>query len=229
MLALAVLHGAFALSGSRATVRPRTGLRMSGKPRRVLAELPFAQARAMARSMGMSSRDEWEEYSCPGAYRLPNDPDVVWAADWQGWDDWLAQHVESTYPCRSLWLWAAVGRTGSCPGPHARRELSSPGWASRFPSKRRERRCVLLGWPAARSTRSSWRVAPSWSGRTRRCGTAATRFDSERRPLPWAWIRGGSQRCLTSSIVRSGLAGRTGLVQELIRETMSHILPRRDG
>jgi hypothetical protein len=29
--------------------------------------------------------------------------------------------------------------------------------------------------------------------------------------------------------VRSGLAGRTGLVQELIRETMSHILPRRDG
>ena len=98
MLALAVLHGAFALSGSRATVRSRTGLRMSGKPRRVLAELPFAQARAMARSMGMSSREEWDEYSCPGAYRLPNDPDVVWAADWQGWDDWLAQHVEGAYP-----------------------------------------------------------------------------------------------------------------------------------
>ena len=98
MLALAVLHGAFALSGSRATVRSRAGLRMSGKPRRVLAELPFTQARAMARSMGMSSREEWDEYSCPGAYRLPNDPDVVWAADWQGWDDWLAQHVESTYP-----------------------------------------------------------------------------------------------------------------------------------
>ena len=49
---------------------------------------------------------------------------------------------------------------------------------------------------------------------------AATRFDCERRPLPWAWIRGGFQRCLTSSIVRIGLAGRTGLVQELIRETM---------
>ena len=221
MLALAVLHGAFALSGSRATVRSRTGLRMSGKPRRVLAELPFAQARAMARSMGMSSREEWDEYSCPGAYRLPNDPDVVWAADWQGWDDWLAQHVEGAYPwCRSLWLWASPQRCGSCPGPNARRELSSPGWASRFPSKRRERRCVLLGWPTARSTRSSWRVVPSWSGRTRRRGTAATRFDCERRPLPWAWIRGGSQRCLTSSIVRSGLAGRTGLVQELIRETM---------
>ena len=111
MLAHAVLHGAFALSGSRATVRSRTGLRMSGKPRRVLAELPFAQARAMARSMGMSSREEWDEYSCPGAYRLPNDPDVVWAADWQGWDDWLAQHVEGAYPwCRSLWLWASPQR-----------------------------------------------------------------------------------------------------------------------
>ena len=81
----------------RATARSKTGLHMSGgKPRRVLAELPFAQARAMARSMGMASREEWDEYSCPGAYRLPNDPDVVWAADWQGWDDWLAQHVEST-------------------------------------------------------------------------------------------------------------------------------------
>ena len=55
----------------------------------MLADLPFGDARAMARSMGMSSREEWEEYSCPGAYRLPNDPDVVWADDWKGWDDWL--------------------------------------------------------------------------------------------------------------------------------------------
>ena len=38
----------------------------------------------------MASREEWDEYSCPGAYRLPNDPDVVWADDWQGWDDWLS-------------------------------------------------------------------------------------------------------------------------------------------
>ena len=75
----------------RATARSKTGLHMSGgKPRQVLAELPFAQARAMARSMGMASREEWDEYSCPGAYRLPNDPDVVWADDWQGWDDWLS-------------------------------------------------------------------------------------------------------------------------------------------
>ena len=72
-------------------VRPPSRLapvRMSA-PRRVLAALPFEEARAMARSMGMSSKQEWDEYDCPGAYRLPKDADVVWAAQWQGWDDWL--------------------------------------------------------------------------------------------------------------------------------------------
>ena len=58
-------------------------------PRRVLAELPFAEARSMARAMGMSSREEWDDYDCPGAYRLPKDPDVAWSAEWQGWEDWL--------------------------------------------------------------------------------------------------------------------------------------------
>ena len=43
----------------------------------------------MARSMGMSTREEWDEYRCPGAYQLPKDPDVVWAASWRGWDDFL--------------------------------------------------------------------------------------------------------------------------------------------
>ena len=43
----------------------------------------------MARAMGLSSEAEWREYTCPGAYRLPQDPDVVWAGEWQGWDDWL--------------------------------------------------------------------------------------------------------------------------------------------
>lgn len=88
-------HHAGLANRFHAIARSRTGLHMSGKPRRVLAELPFAQARAMARSMGMASREEWDEYSCPGAYRLPNDPDVVWAADWQGWDDWLGSMLKS--------------------------------------------------------------------------------------------------------------------------------------
>ena len=42
----------------------------------------------MARAMGMSSREEWDDYDCPGAYRLPKDPDVTWSAEWQGWEDW---------------------------------------------------------------------------------------------------------------------------------------------
>lgn len=60
------------------------------RPRRVLAEtLSFSEAREMARAMGFASKDEWDEYDCPGAYRLPKDPDAVWASEWQGWDDWL--------------------------------------------------------------------------------------------------------------------------------------------
>ena len=58
-------------------------------PRKVLNDLPFIEARSMARSMGLSSVDEWLEYSCPGAYRLPKDPENVWASEWVSWDDWL--------------------------------------------------------------------------------------------------------------------------------------------
>jgi hypothetical protein len=43
----------------------------------------------MARSMGFSSQDEWVEYSCPGAYRLPKQPEAAWPDEWRGWDDWL--------------------------------------------------------------------------------------------------------------------------------------------
>lgn len=67
----------------------RTSVVMMAQPRRVLSSLPFDEARNMARSMGLSSVDEWNEYACPGAYRLPNDPDIVWADEWKGWDDWL--------------------------------------------------------------------------------------------------------------------------------------------
>ena len=43
----------------------------------------------MARAMGMSSREEYEEYDCPGAYRLPKRPEETWPDAWLGWDDWL--------------------------------------------------------------------------------------------------------------------------------------------
>lgn len=44
----------------------------------------------MARGFGFSTREEFQEYTCPGAYMLPRNPDVVYAdAGWAGWDDWL--------------------------------------------------------------------------------------------------------------------------------------------
>eukprot|EP00966_Prymnesium_polylepis_P099330 2300496-Prymnesium_polylepis.1 len=88
---LTLVPTAFAFVAARTAV-VRTSDAVDRHPmmaQRVLASLPFAEARAMARAMGMSSREEWEEYSCPGAYRLPSDPDKVWAAEFKGWDDWL--------------------------------------------------------------------------------------------------------------------------------------------
>lgn len=49
----------------------------------------FAEARMMAQSMGFSSKEEWDEYSCPGPYQLPKDADVVYADEFVDWGDWL--------------------------------------------------------------------------------------------------------------------------------------------
>ncbi|KAL3816831.1 hypothetical protein ACHAXA_005109 [Cyclostephanos tholiformis] len=49
----------------------------------------FVEARRIARGHGFDSREEFVEYSCPGAYQLPKDADVVWAEEWRGWDDFL--------------------------------------------------------------------------------------------------------------------------------------------
>eukprot|EP00962_Isochrysis_galbana_P025244 scaffold7752_cov101-Isochrysis_galbana.AAC.4 len=49
----------------------------------------FTEAREMARAMGLSSKAEWDDYSCPGAYRLPKEPDAAWPDEWRGWEDWL--------------------------------------------------------------------------------------------------------------------------------------------
>uniref|UniRef100_A0A7S4U7A6 Uncharacterized protein n=1 Tax=Guillardia theta TaxID=55529 RepID=A0A7S4U7A6_GUITH len=73
----------------------RTMLRMQGgsdnsctsKPGKVL--FSFEEARKYARSFGFSSREEFEEYGCAGAYRLPKRPDLVYPKEWKGWDDWL--------------------------------------------------------------------------------------------------------------------------------------------
>ena len=49
----------------------------------------FQDARRMARNHGFESRQEFLDYSCPGAYQLPKNPEDVWKEDWKGWDDWL--------------------------------------------------------------------------------------------------------------------------------------------
>jgi len=48
----------------------------AGKKKRRL--FSFAEARRMARGHGFDSREEFDEYSCPGAYQIPKDADVVW-------------------------------------------------------------------------------------------------------------------------------------------------------
>ena len=50
----------------------------------------FREARRIARGHGFDSREEFLEYSCPGAYRVPNDPDEIWKDEWRGWCDFLA-------------------------------------------------------------------------------------------------------------------------------------------
>ena len=66
------------------------------------ASLPFEEARAMARAMGLSSLEEWNEYSCPGPYRLPKNPDVIWADEFESWEDWLGVPLEWEEACRTV-------------------------------------------------------------------------------------------------------------------------------
>jgi hypothetical protein len=49
----------------------------------------FDEARKVARGHGFDSKQEFLEYTCPGAYQIPKDADVVWKEDWRGWDDFL--------------------------------------------------------------------------------------------------------------------------------------------
>lgn len=49
----------------------------------------FQEARKIARGYGFESKEEFIEYSCPGAYQLPKDPETVWASEWTDWEDFL--------------------------------------------------------------------------------------------------------------------------------------------
>ena len=50
---------------------------------------PFQEARKIARNYGFESKEEFLEYSCPGAYQLPKNPDEVWENEWLGWENFL--------------------------------------------------------------------------------------------------------------------------------------------
>jgi hypothetical protein len=62
---------------------------MSIKNNKKAALYSFREARKIARGHGFDSKGEFLEYSCPGAYQLPKNPDQVWRDAWRGWDDWL--------------------------------------------------------------------------------------------------------------------------------------------
>jgi hypothetical protein len=58
------------------------------------AMYPFSEARKIARGHGFSSKQEFLDYDCPGAYQLPKNPDEVWPESWRGWDDFLGIILE---------------------------------------------------------------------------------------------------------------------------------------
>lgn len=49
----------------------------------------FHEARKIARGHGFDSHEEFNDYSCPGAYQIPKDANIVWATEWKGWEDFL--------------------------------------------------------------------------------------------------------------------------------------------
>jgi hypothetical protein len=71
----------------------------TSKPRLIYS---FEEARRVARGHGFSSKEEFLEYSCPGAYKLPKNPDVVWFKDWKGWDDFLGVPFSSFAEARDI-------------------------------------------------------------------------------------------------------------------------------
>lgn len=59
---------------------------MTTKTKRVFT---FREARRIARGQGLETREEFLEYTCAGAYKLPKNPEEVWSNEWKGWEDFL--------------------------------------------------------------------------------------------------------------------------------------------
>jgi 3-mercaptopyruvate sulfurtransferase SseA len=111
---------------------------------------PFKKARALARSLGFTSRNQWNAYCRSGKKPndTPNHPATVYADDgWAGWPDWLGggRRIRNWRPfeeardfVRSLALksegeWRAYCRSGKKPNdiPRAANEIyADAGWIS---------------------------------------------------------------------------------------------------
>lgn len=80
----------------------------------------WEEARTKARSLGFRSKEEFEEYDCPGAYGLPKKPDEVYALEWEGWGDFLGtmysyekgRERARALKCRSEGSWRDARRGG---------------------------------------------------------------------------------------------------------------------
>ena len=96
-----------------------------GSPRR-RNWLPFEEARALARSLGLRSSIEWSRWSTTPARprNVPSNPNLVYP-EWAGWPDWLGHRVwrpfeEARAFARSLGLksqveWLAWSKTPARP------------------------------------------------------------------------------------------------------------------
>ena len=80
------------LSKAAMLMDPRDRPNWSARYRKLL---PFAEARKTVRSIGFRSKEDWDEWvaegkSLPwlGPY-MPSQPNLMYADDWLGWDDWL--------------------------------------------------------------------------------------------------------------------------------------------
>jgi hypothetical protein len=61
----------------------------SMSPRKNKNIYSFTESRRLARGHGFSSKQEFLDYDCAGAYQLPKNAEVIWQTEWKGWEDWL--------------------------------------------------------------------------------------------------------------------------------------------
>jgi hypothetical protein len=79
-------------------VRPQVALSAMPETTKGKSKLyPFQEARKIARGHGFSSKEEFVEYSCPGAYQLPKNAEEVWSDEWKGWVS--ASKIENSFRC----------------------------------------------------------------------------------------------------------------------------------